>query len=156
MVFSFVFRNKRWAATASRVLAFTDKKPVNKHREAVAVAFKRSCRRDLRQTPFNLYHHPEESNYWLQVADYCCWAVQRKWEQGDSRTYDGLWWQLAMQEFDVLRHGNTHYYRPPVSGRRTHTRCTSSSVLDVSFFFGDPHFYSLFACAGQCHCHGNK
>ena len=24
----------------------------------------------------------------LQVADYCSWAVQRKWERGDSRSYD--------------------------------------------------------------------
>lgn len=110
MVFSFVFRNRRWTAGASRVLAFTDRIPVNKHREAIAAAFKRSCRRDLRQTPFNLYHHPGESNYWLQVADYCCWAVQRKWEQRDPRTYDRLWWRLATQELDVLQRGNTHYY----------------------------------------------
>lgn len=24
----------------------------------------------------------------LQVADYCCWAVHRKWERGDLRSYD--------------------------------------------------------------------
>lgn len=24
----------------------------------------------------------------LWVADWCCWAVQRKWERGDSRSYD--------------------------------------------------------------------
>jgi hypothetical protein len=23
----------------------------------------------------------------LQVADYCCWAIQRKWERGDQRSY---------------------------------------------------------------------
>lgn len=23
----------------------------------------------------------------LQVADYCCWAIQRKWEQDDDRSY---------------------------------------------------------------------
>ncbi len=24
----------------------------------------------------------------LQVADYCCWAIQRKWERGDERSYE--------------------------------------------------------------------
>ena len=24
----------------------------------------------------------------LQVADYCCWAVHRKWERNDTRSYD--------------------------------------------------------------------
>ncbi|MCO5216902.1 MAG: DUF3800 domain-containing protein, partial [Thermomicrobiales bacterium] len=24
----------------------------------------------------------------LQVADYCCWAIQRKWERNDTRSYD--------------------------------------------------------------------
>jgi hypothetical protein len=23
----------------------------------------------------------------LQVADYCCWAIQRKWERHDDRSY---------------------------------------------------------------------
>jgi hypothetical protein len=24
----------------------------------------------------------------LQVADYCCWAVHRKWERNDKRSYE--------------------------------------------------------------------
>lgn len=43
-----------------------------------------------------------KSAYWpaatdpcLQIADYCCWAVQRKWERDDERSYrlirDKLW-----------------------------------------------------------------
>ena len=105
MVLQFVFRNRQWTATANRVLAFTDRLPVKKRRKAVAAAFKRSCRRDLRQIPFNLYHHPAESNYWLQVVDYCCWAVQRKWEQQDRRTYDQITPRLAAPEINVFSRG---------------------------------------------------
>lgn len=45
----------------------------------------------------------------LQVADYCCWAVQRKWERGDERSYE-LIADKIMSEFDVFRTGRRHYY----------------------------------------------
>lgn len=45
----------------------------------------------------------------LQVADYCCWAIQRKWEGEDDRS-----WQLIKDkigsEYDFFRWGTTHYY----------------------------------------------
>ena len=45
----------------------------------------------------------------LQVADYCCWAIQRKWEIGDSRSYDLLSSKIH-SEYDLFRRGTTHYY----------------------------------------------
>ena len=45
----------------------------------------------------------------LQVADYCCWAIQRKWEVGDSRSYD-LISRKIRSEYDLFRNGGTHYY----------------------------------------------
>ena len=109
MVLRFVLKS-RWAKSATHVLAFTDLLPVNKYKQAVTAAFKTSCRHDLDRTPFNLYHHPRASNYWLQLVDYCCWAVQRKWERQDLRTYRQLVWRLAKPELDVLSRGTTRYY----------------------------------------------
>ena len=45
----------------------------------------------------------------LQVADYCCWALARKWEQGDERSY-ALIQDKIRSEFDVFRSGRTLYY----------------------------------------------
>ena len=45
----------------------------------------------------------------LQVADYCCWAIQRKWEQGDERSYR-LIADRIRSEFDVFRGGESLYY----------------------------------------------
>lgn len=45
----------------------------------------------------------------LQVADYCSWAIQRKWERGDERSY-ALTAGKIMTEFDVFRSGRTQYY----------------------------------------------
>ncbi len=45
----------------------------------------------------------------LWVADYCCWALQRKWEQGDDRSYSLIEGKVST-EFDVFRRGTTVYY----------------------------------------------
>lgn len=45
----------------------------------------------------------------LQVADYCAWALQRKWERADDRS-----WRLIAPkirtEFDAFAIGAVHYY----------------------------------------------
>jgi hypothetical protein len=50
----------------------------------------------------------------LWLADYCSWAIQRKYEylwQGepDIRSYDRIRAKLR-SEFDIFRHGQTMYY----------------------------------------------
>ena len=45
----------------------------------------------------------------LQVADYCCWAIHRKWERSDARSYE-LVKDKIRSEYDIFRGGNTLYY----------------------------------------------
>lgn len=45
----------------------------------------------------------------LQVADYCAWAIQRKWERGDSQSYALIQSKIA-SEYDLWSRGGTHYY----------------------------------------------
>lgn len=45
----------------------------------------------------------------LQVADYATWAVQRKYELGDTRSYD-LIRHLIKSEFQPFKVGKTTYY----------------------------------------------
>ncbi|HET6765090.1 MAG TPA: DUF3800 domain-containing protein [Longimicrobiaceae bacterium] len=45
----------------------------------------------------------------LQVADYCCWALSRKWERGDTRSYDLISRKIAT-EFEVFARGTEHHY----------------------------------------------
>lgn len=45
----------------------------------------------------------------LQVADYCAWAIQRKWERQDTSAYDMIADKIA-SEFDLWKSGTTHYY----------------------------------------------
>jgi uncharacterized protein DUF3800 len=45
----------------------------------------------------------------LQLADYCCWAVQRKWELGDLRSYK-LIHDKVRSEMDIWEIGKKLYY----------------------------------------------
>jgi len=45
----------------------------------------------------------------LWAADYCCWAIQRKWEGGDDRSYV-LIGDTIRSEFDAFGASSTVYY----------------------------------------------
>lgn len=45
----------------------------------------------------------------LQIADYCAWALQRKWEKQDNRSYDLIADKMA-REYDLWKRGTTHHY----------------------------------------------
>lgn len=112
MVLRFVFRGRLIGGT-TRALIYTDTLPFPKKQGlAVEVAIKRSCQADLpKGLPFSICHHRRESNAWIQVADYCCWSVCRKWEHGNPDAYDRLRSRLAATEIDPMSRGDgTVYY----------------------------------------------
>jgi len=45
----------------------------------------------------------------LWAADYCCWAIQRKWERDNRRSFE-LIEDKIRSEFDLWQRGNRHYY----------------------------------------------
>jgi len=45
----------------------------------------------------------------LQAADYCGWAIQRKWEAGDRGPY-GRIAKSVRSEYDLFARGATRYY----------------------------------------------
>lgn len=111
MVLRFVFKGRVRPGT-SRVLIYTDTLPFDKKRRlAVEIAIKSSCRADLPGMPFQVCHHRRDSNAWIQVADYCCWSVFRKWENGNLVAYATLRARLAATEIDPMSRGDgTVYY----------------------------------------------
>lgn len=66
-------------------------------------------------TPFfllgciTIYHHDSKSNFDLQIADYFNWAVYRKWDRNDTRSYD-LIRSVVKSEFAIFRTGRTYYF----------------------------------------------
>ncbi len=52
---------------------------------------------------------PAATDPCLQVADYCTWALQRKWERNDLRSYD-LISSKIVREYELWSDGSCHYY----------------------------------------------
>lgn len=52
---------------------------------------------------------PCQADPMLQAADYCAWAVGRKWERGDAKTYD-LIKARKTYEYELWKKGTKEYY----------------------------------------------
>ena len=92
------------------VIVFTDSLPVQKKRDAVEKAIKTTLAGQLPVSArYRVLHHDSKSNFDLQIADYCTWALYRKWNNGDERSYQHI--QPAVRsEFDIFQTGTTYYY----------------------------------------------
>jgi hypothetical protein len=58
---------------------------------------------------FQVSSWPAASDPCLQIADYCTWAIQRKWEGGDD-TYHAILAPRIQSEFEVFQVGQIYYY----------------------------------------------
>jgi hypothetical protein len=69
-----------------RVFVFSDTLPVNKKRRGLekAVAAELAARSAGLGT-HTFLHHASKSNFDLQIADYCCWAIWRSLTKGDNQ-----------------------------------------------------------------------
>lgn len=96
------------AEEIDRIIIFTDRLPKRK-KEAIEKALKQGIRSLVGRVRFHIYHHSSPSHFGLQAIDYCVWAVFRKWERDDHRSYN-LIANKVRSEFDVFHHGDTFYY----------------------------------------------
>lgn len=96
--------------SADSLLVWTDLLPKRKKRETFEKAVKTYLTQELRvHAPYQLHHHSSASHPLLQVADYCCWAIARKWRGEDGHHFDKIRSAVA-SEFDVFVRGATEYY----------------------------------------------
>ena len=73
---------------ARKVIVITDTIPVNKKRRTVEKSIQRAVAvNQLPRLKYRILHHHSRSHFGLQVADYCCWAIFRKWERSDRTSY---------------------------------------------------------------------
>lgn len=101
---------KELASGADEVIVITDTIPVNKKRHAVEKGVQLALAKMLPPgMKYRILHHASRSHYGLQVADYCCWAVYRKLQTGETACYDRIKPALR-SEFDIFRTGTRHYY----------------------------------------------
>ncbi|MYB51347.1 MAG: DUF3800 domain-containing protein [Acidobacteriia bacterium] len=98
------------AAGTKKVVAITDSLPHARKRTAIAKQIKSAAsRKQLAGIQYCLLHHASRSHFGLQMADYCSWAIQRKWEKAELYAYDRIK-PAIRSELDIFRRGTTHYY----------------------------------------------
>lgn len=95
---------------ATEVIVITDQIPVKKKRKTVVKSVKITLSEMLtKATPYRILHHSSRSNIGLQIADYCNWAIFRKWSSEDYRSYN-LIRKAIHSEFDIFEIGKREYY----------------------------------------------
>jgi hypothetical protein len=92
------------------VIVVTDNIPVKRKAQAIEKAAKTVLAAMLpEQVKYRVLQHASKSSFGLQVADYCNWAIYRKWEREDERSYELIRTRVR-SEFDIFRPGTRHYY----------------------------------------------
>lgn len=95
---------------ATEVIVITDSIPVNKKRRAIEKGVQTALAAMLpKGMRYRILHHSSRSHFGLQVADYCCWAVYRKWQSGETVYLEQIA-QSQRSEFEIFRLGNKLYY----------------------------------------------
>lgn len=93
------------ALDARQIVVITDTVPVRKNRKAFEKVIKDALAENLEKgARYRILHHSSRSHYGLQVADYCCWAVFRKWQRGETAHYDRIKGAVR-NELRIFRNG---------------------------------------------------
>ena len=74
--------------SAEPIYLITDRLPVKQKRQAVIKGFKACLASIAGGREYHIDHQVSAAQGGLQAADYLNWAVYRKWERGDERSYD--------------------------------------------------------------------
>jgi hypothetical protein len=100
---------QRYTESTERIVIITDRIPIEAKRKAVEKAFKFYISKHLGERPYTLIHDSSAGHSCLQAADYCTWAVHRKWRNGDTRSYD-LVRRFIRSELEIFKEGKERYY----------------------------------------------
>lgn len=77
-------------------------------------AFKKGIVKELHYrnpwAKFEIYFPPSSTFSCLQIVDYLNWAIFRKWEKEDLRSYDQIKHLLQSRERDIFKDGKIYYY----------------------------------------------
>jgi len=93
-----------------KIIVFTDSLPIQKKRKAVEKAIKKTLAHKLPVgAAYYIFHHASKSNYDLQIVDYCNWAIYRKWERQDLRSYETIR-RVVRKELDIFKTKDKSYY----------------------------------------------
>lgn len=94
----------------NKFFIFTDAIPEKKRRKAIEKAIKTTIKHKIKgRVSYRIFHHKSKSNFDLQITDYCNWAIYRKWDSNDFRSYNYIK-DVIKSEFNIFQTGKTYFY----------------------------------------------
>lgn len=100
---------RRMIAPGKRTLVTAASLGTKKERLSFENSVNSALSQTLNSVTWRVDFPPAGSDPCVQAADYCAWAIQRKWERNDARSYDLIKNKITY-EYDLWSHGTTHYY----------------------------------------------
>jgi len=104
---TYVFKCPRFAHARHVVIVLSSLFTKERHQTIKAALIRGLTQRT--QVPFQIYFQENRCDINCQIADYCGWAITRKWELGDRRSYDLIQGRIR-NEFDIFERGMNTYY----------------------------------------------
>ena len=93
-----------------KVFIFLDRASARQtEQEALKKGVKLYLARHLGKIPYVICMHQSASHPYLQLVDYMCWAIFKKWERGEQRPYDRVK-SLIRREFPIFQAGYKDWY----------------------------------------------
>lgn len=94
----------------NEIIVITDTLPIQKKRKAVEQGIKHALKSMLpSEVKYRVLHQSSRAHYGLQIADYCNWAVYRKWDTNEMQFY-ALIKNAIQSEFEIFKNEMTRYY----------------------------------------------
>lgn len=101
----------RYTTRFRHIFIVTDSIPLKRKKAELQKAIKKYVS-DWAQTSggsYKIYHYASKSDINLQIVDYFNWAIFRKWERQDGRSYVIIK-DTVFSEFDLFAEGKNFYY----------------------------------------------
>lgn len=100
--------NIRSRLEVKKIIVILDNCVVKRKREYVTKYIKQYTKEKFGLVPY-IYFHQTKSDVNCQIADYCCWAIKKKWDDKEIRPYEEIKDNIK-SEFDIFRNGTKHFY----------------------------------------------
>ncbi|PIR41334.1 MAG: hypothetical protein COV31_01765 [Candidatus Yanofskybacteria bacterium CG10_big_fil_rev_8_21_14_0_10_46_23] len=92
----------------NKIVVVQDQVMTKRKREFVTKSVKTYVKDRFNLVPY-MYFHQSKSDINCQIADYCCWAMKKKWKDNELRPYEEIKDKVE-SEFNIFSRGQTTYY----------------------------------------------
>lgn len=104
----YTFNRAAWDNYDHVVLVFSSL--FDKKKRGILKQTFKSLIKSIAAKPYSLYFHDSKFDLCNQAVDYLGWAIYRKWESADMRSYNPIK-HLVKSEFQIFSKGETEYYK---------------------------------------------